>query len=124
MPKVDIEFTGFDELIQKIDKLAENPDQHVEKGLQSGGKILKEAMINNAPERTGRLKETIELSGIQRDTDMGRFVRVGDLDRELHYFWQVNALRPFVEKSKKQTRRKVEKEVVDSLTEEVAKILK
>lgn len=63
--KIDIDLVGVDELQREISELGSKGSRVENKALKTAGEHLAERMREEVPERTGRLKESIEVSGVK-----------------------------------------------------------
>lgn len=63
--KVNIELTGIDKLQKEINELGSKGARVENKALKMAGEHLAERMRVEVPERTGKLKESIEVSGVK-----------------------------------------------------------
>lgn len=65
MSKVKAELKGMDELMKRIEEMGRKGAIVENKALKEAGQVLAKAMKSEAPRRTGRLAESIEVSGVR-----------------------------------------------------------
>lgn len=81
---------GFEEYLETLQQAGKDIDPIVDRTLQIGGSIIKDAMVQYAPEETGHLKSRIEM----QEANDGNYhaVKIGifniDRERELYFFYQ------------------------------------
>ena len=71
-----IELEGLEELINAVQRLGSEGRRIENKALKEAGAVMQEAIQNEAPVRTGKLKESITVSGV-RTQDGVKYVAVG-----------------------------------------------
>lgn len=71
-----MELVGIENLIAEVEKLGQQGARIENKALREAGEIVKEAIKQEAPQRTGTLKKSIEVSGV-RTKDGFKHVAVG-----------------------------------------------
>lgn len=71
-----VELTGVKELLNEVEKLGAKGNQIENKALREAGALMKESIAREAPRRTGKLKKSIEVSGV-RTKDGMKHVQVG-----------------------------------------------
>lgn len=71
-----MELTGMENLLAEVEKLGQAGSRIENKALREAGEIVKEAILQEAPRRTGKLRESIERSGV-RTEDGIKHVEVG-----------------------------------------------
>jgi HK97 gp10 family phage protein len=79
----ELEIEGIDNLIAEVEKLGVKGNRIENKALREAGEVVKEAIKQEAPQRTGTLKKSIETSGI-KTKDGVKHVEVGP-DKEGWY---------------------------------------
>ena len=71
----DVKLEGVEQLLTELDKLGREGEKIEKVVLVKAGKKVQEAIIKEAPQRTGKLKKNIKVSGIKR-LDGAAFVEV------------------------------------------------
>ena len=79
----ELEIEGIDNLIAEVEKLGVKGNRIENKALREVGEVVKEAIKQEAPQRTGTLKKSIETSGV-KTKDGVKHVEVGP-DKEGWY---------------------------------------
>ena len=71
-----LETEGLEELINAVQRMGSEGRKIENKALKKAGAVMKEAIQNEAPVRTGKLKESITVSGV-KTKDGVKYVEVG-----------------------------------------------
>ena len=71
-----LETEGLEELINAVQRMGSEGRKIENKALKEAGAVMKEAIQNEAPVRTGKLKESITVSGV-KTKDGVKYVEVG-----------------------------------------------
>lgn len=71
-----IELEGLEELINAVQRMGSEGRKIENKALKEAGAVMKESIQNEAPVRSGKLKESITVSGI-KTKDGAKCVEVG-----------------------------------------------
>lgn len=71
-----LETEGLEELINAVQRMGSEGRKIENKALKKAGAVMKESIQNETPVRTGKLKESITVSGI-KTKDGVRYVEVG-----------------------------------------------
>lgn len=93
----DMELQGFEEIAKKLEQMG-----------KVGSKIENEALIKSAEpmledvknttaykDRTGKLRKSMKMSRVKTAKD-GKYIWIGDVDREAPYSWYVEFTHPFL----------------------------
>ena len=72
----NLELEGIENLIAEVEKLGAKGSRIENKALREAGEVMKEAIKQEAPRKTGTLKESIEVSGV-KTKDGFKHVAVG-----------------------------------------------
>ena len=117
MAKLELE--GIENLIAEVEKLGAKGNRIENKALREAGDIVKQAIKQEVPVRTGRLKRSIEASGIRtkdgikhvavgpgKDGYYGKFVEFGTVKMKAKPF-----MAPSYEKSKAAAMEKIAEEL-------------
>jgi HK97 gp10 family phage protein len=78
-----IELDGLEALINAVQRMGSEGRKIENKALKEAGAVMKEAIQNETPVRTGKLKESITVSGV-RTQDGVKYVAVGP-SKEAYY---------------------------------------
>lgn len=78
-----LETEGLEELINAVQRMGSEGRKIENKALKEAGAVMKEAIQNEAPVRTGKLKESITVSGV-KTKDGVKYVEVGP-SKEVFY---------------------------------------
>ncbi len=70
-----MELEGVDDLIKRLGQLADQGKKVESAALRKGGDVMKEAIEQEAPVQSGKLRRSIKRSGVREDVD-GRYVLV------------------------------------------------
>jgi HK97 gp10 family phage protein len=79
----DLKLEGIEDLIAEVEKLGAKGSRIENQALREAGEIVRQAIKQEAPQRTGTLKKSIETSGI-KTKDGVKHVEVGP-DKEGWY---------------------------------------
>ncbi len=117
----DLKLEGIEDLITEVEKLGAKGSRIENKALREAGEIVKEAIKQEAPHKTGTLKKSIEASGVKTKDGMkhvevgpgkegwyGRFVEFGTVKMRAN---------PFMARGYENSKDKV----VDKIAEELRK---
>jgi HK97 gp10 family phage protein len=118
-----LELEGIENLIAEVEKLGAKGNRIENKALREAGDIVKQAIKQEVPVRTGRLKRSIEASGIRtkdgikhvavgpgKDGYYGKFVEFGTVKMKAKPF-----MAPGYEKSKEKAMEEIEKNLKEGL---------
>lgn len=103
----NMEVTGFESLIAKIEAMGKVGDKIYDEALIKGAEpILKDLQATDAfKDKTGKLRKSLKISKVKKSKD-GKYVWVGDVDGVAKYGWYVEHKHPFIrpafEKHKKE----------------------
>ena len=97
--EVNLELRGIEELITEVEKLGQKGSRIENKALREAGEVVREAIENETPVNTGKLKESITVSrvktkegmkrvevGPDKDGFYGRFVEFGTVKQKANPF--------------------------------------
>ena len=79
----DLKLEGIEDLIAEVEKLGAKGSRIENQALREAGEIVRQAIKQEAPQRTGTLKKSIETSGV-KTKDGVKHVEVGP-DKEGWY---------------------------------------
>jgi HK97 gp10 family phage protein len=115
----NLELEGVENLITEVEKLGAKGSRIENKALREAGEVVKEAIKQEAPERTGTLKKSIETSKVKtkdgikhvevgpgKDGWYGKFVEFGTVKMKAQPF-----MAPGYEKSKDKAMEKIAEEL-------------
>jgi HK97 gp10 family phage protein len=119
----NLELDGIENLITEVEKLGAKGSRIENKALREAGEVMKEAIKQEAPRKTGTLKKSIEVSRV-KTKDGAKYVEVGP-GKEGWYgkFLEFGTIKmkakPFMapgyEKSKEKAMEKIEDELIKGL---------
>ena len=72
----NMELEGIENLITEVENLGAKGARIENKALREAGEVVREAIKQEAPRKTGTLKESIEVSGV-KTKDGAKYVAVG-----------------------------------------------
>lgn len=117
----ELEIEGIDNLIAEVEKLGVKGNRIENKALREAGEVVKEAIKQEAPRRTGTLKKSIETSRV-KTKGIAKHVEVGP-GKEGYYgkFVEFGTVKmranPFMARGYENSKDKV----VDKIAEELRK---
>ncbi|WP_350345164.1 HK97-gp10 family putative phage morphogenesis protein [Proteinivorax tanatarense] len=71
-----MELEGMEELISAVEKMGKAGERIENKALREAGDVIQNAIVEEAPERTGTLKRSIRRSGVRTKEGM-KHVQIG-----------------------------------------------
>lgn len=115
----EVELEGMESLLAEVERLGQAGSRIENKALREAGEIVKEAIKREAPERTGTLKRSIEVSRVKtkdgvkcvevgpgKDGWYGKFLEFGTVKMKAKPF-----MAPGYETSKDEAMQKIEEEL-------------
>jgi HK97 gp10 family phage protein len=119
----NLELEGIENLIAEVEKLGAKGAKIENKALREAGEVVREAIKQEAPRKTGTLKKSIEVSrvknkdgtkyvevGANKDVFYSRFVEFGTVKMKAQPF-----MAPGYEKSKEKAMEEIEKNLKEGL---------
>ena len=119
----NLELEGIENLIAEVEKLGAKGSRIENKALREAGEVMKEAIKQEAPRKTGTLKESIEVSGVKtkdgvkhvavgpgKEGYYGKFLEFGTVKMKAKPF-----MAPGYEKSKERAMEEIEKNLKEGL---------
>ena len=119
----NLELDGIENLITEVEKLGAKGSRIENKALREAGEVMKEAIKQEAPRKTGTLKKSIEVSRV-KTKDGAKYVEVGPgkegwYGKFLEFGTVKMKAKPFMapgyEKSKEKAMEKIEDELIKGL---------
>ncbi|MHC1731974.1 MAG: HK97-gp10 family putative phage morphogenesis protein [Bacteroidales bacterium] len=121
----NIELSGVDELLRKLQQMGANITELENKALKKAAEPVLQDAIANAPERTGKLKKGLKISGI-KNRDGTKYVLVG-IDRsdtsKIYYGKFIEfgtakmSARPFLGPAYEKNKKEIMEEIKNTLKE-------
>lgn len=121
----NIELSGVEELISRLKQIGANISELENKALKKAAEPVLQDAIANAPERTGKLKKGLKISGI-KNRDGAKYVLVG-IDRsdtsKIYYGKFIEfgtakmSARPFLEPAYEKNKKEIMEEIKNTLKE-------
>ncbi|MDF2803060.1 MAG: phage protein Gp10 family [Anaerocolumna sp.] len=93
----NFEVQGFEEIAKKLENLGRKGKQIEDEAITKGADpILDDAKNTTAfKDRTGKLRKSLKKSKVKNSKE-GKYVWVGDTDKEANYSWYVEFTNPFL----------------------------